>query len=104
MSRARISRVLTHILLNLRSTDAPVSPNGMLPYLRVLGFRETAAPLLHELKHRAHAPLITRVPEAFDVLDAQGLSCFCQDILASEIYRSRAKAYPDDYRRKVEIL
>jgi hypothetical protein len=104
MSRARISRVLTHILLNLRSADAPVSSDGTLPYLRVLGFRETAAPLLHELKLRTQAPLITRVPEACDVLGAPGLSCFRQDILASEIYRSRAKSCPDDYRRKVEIL
>jgi predicted nucleotidyltransferase len=104
VSRARISRALTHILLNLRSSDTLISPAGMLPYLRVLGFRASAAPLLHELKHRAQAPVITRVPEAFDALGEPGLTCFRQDILASEIYRSQAKAYPDDYRRKVEIL
>ena len=44
------------------------SDDGMLPYLRVLGFRQAATPLLHEIKQRAQAPLITRVPEAEQML------------------------------------
>jgi hypothetical protein len=75
-----------------------------LPYLRVLGFRESAGPLLHELKLRAKVPVITRVPEAFKRLDEHALFYFRQDLLGAEIYRSRAKGYPDDYRRKIEIL
>jgi predicted nucleotidyltransferase len=103
VSRARISRVLTHILLGLQEAETLISPEGTLPYLRVLGFQSSAGPLLHELKLRAHAPVITRVPEAFQLLDEPSLFYFRQDLTGAEIYRSRAKSYPDDHRRKVEI-
>lgn len=111
VTRARIARTLTHILLQLPvQMPAPlVSDTGTLPYLRVLGFRQTAAPLLHEIKLRSQAPIITRVPEAERVLSAQSLLYFKQDLFAGEIYRSILLqkcecCYPDDYRRKIEIV
>ena len=111
VSRARIARVLTHILLQLPPLmPAPlISGKGFLPYLRMLGFRQTAAPLLHEIKQRAHAPLITRVPETERILSAAEMLYFKQDLFASEVYRSVllqkcGHCYPDDYRRKIEIV
>ena len=86
-----------------------ISGKGFLPYLRMLGFRQAAAPLLHEIKQRAHAPLITRVPEAERMLSAAEMLYFKQDLFASEVYRSVllqkcGHCYPDDYRRKIEIV
>lgn len=111
VTRARIARALTHILLRLPAQmPAPlISANGTLPYLRVLGFRKDAAPLLHEIKLRAKAPLITRVPEAERELTAEAMSYFRQDLFASEIYRSAllhkcGHCYPDDFRRRIEIV
>lgn len=111
ITRARIARALTHILLRLPARmPAPlVSTDGTLPYLRVLGFRQTATPLLHEIKQRSRVPLITRVPEATQILSAEALSYFNQDLFASEVYRSSllqkcGHCYPDDYRRKIEIV
>lgn len=111
VTRARIARTLIHILLQLPSKmPAPlVQENGTLPYLRVLGFRKSAAPLLHEIKKRAFAPLITRAADAADLLSAKQLAYFKQDLFASEIYRSVllhkcGRCYPDDYRRRIEIL
>lgn len=111
VTRARISRALTHILLQLPAQmPAPlISDNGTLPYLRVLGFRETAAPLLHEIKRRAASPLITRVPEAKRLLCAHSRLYFKQDLFAAELYRGilldkSGHCYPDDYRRKIEIV
>ena len=111
VTRARIARALTHILLQLPAQmPAPlISGSGTLPYLRVLGFRGTASPLLHELKLRAQAPLITRVPEAERTLSAEAMLYFNQDLFAAELYRSTllhkcGRCYPDDYRRKIEIV
>ena len=56
MSRARISRCLCHILLDMRKGEP-------LPgYLRILGFKKEAAPLLSLLKERSAIPLVTRPP------------------------------------------
>lgn len=111
VTRARIARTLAHILLQLPSQmPAPLVSNaGVLPYLRVLGFRQTAAPLLHEIKQCAQTPLITRVPEAGQMLSEETMLYFKQDLLASDIYRSAlfhkcGRCYADDYRRKIEIV
>lgn len=111
VTRARIARVLTHILLRLPAQPPTplTSGDGLLPYLRVLGFRQSAAPLLHEIKQRARSPLITRVPEAERMLSPEGMFYFRHDLFASEIYRSIllqkcGRSYPDDHRRTVEIV
>lgn len=111
VTRARIARTLTHILLQLPARmPAPlISVEGTLPYLRILGFRQSAAPLLHEIKLSAQSPLITRVSEAEHLLSAEALLYFKQDLFAGEIYRSIllnkcGSCYPDDYRRKIEII
>lgn len=111
VTRARIARTLTHILLQLPAQmPAPlISEEGTLPYLRVLGFRQSSAPLLHEIKLRAQSSLITRVSEAAQLLSAESLQYFRQDLFAGEIYRSIllnkcGHCYPDDYRRKIEII
>ncbi|MDD7641085.1 MAG: nucleotidyltransferase family protein [bacterium] len=111
VTRARISRVLTHVLLQLPS-EMPVplaASDGTLPYLRVLGFRQSAAPLLHEIKQHANAPLITRIPEAERMLSAETMLYFRQDLFAGEVYRNAllhkcGHCYPDDYRRRIEIV
>lgn len=111
VTHARISRVLTHILLQLPAQlPTPlVSADGTIPYLRVLGFREAAAPLLHAMKKQSPVPIITRAAEAAKVLSPEALRYFKQDLLASELYRSMilqkcGHCYPDDYRRKIEIF
>lgn len=111
MTRARIARVLTHILLRLPAQPpAPLtSSDGLLPYLRVLGFRRSAAPLLHEIKQHARPPLIARVPEAERTLSPEGMFYFRQDLFASEVYRSVllqkcGRSHPDDHRRKIEVV
>ena len=103
---ARISRALTHILLNIRAKDQ--KPDA-LPYLRVLGFRRSAAPLLTQLKSCAKAPIITSPAAAEEQLTAQGLAMLHTDIHASDLYRCIAtnktgRAYPNEYQRKLLIV
>ena len=59
-----------------------------LPYLRVLGFRSPAAPLLAELKKRAKAPVLYSLASAGELLCGPGLSMLKQDVYASDLYRS----------------
>ena len=53
----RIKRALLHILLGIRDTAAPAS------YARVLGFRKTAQPLLHQISQESTIPMITKLPK-----------------------------------------
>lgn len=111
VSRSRLARVLTHILLCFPTfMHTPlIANNGTLPYLRVLGFRKTAQPLLHALKKHADAPIITRVAQAQRMLSEDAMEYFKQDLRTAEIYRSLlfhkcGQRYPDDYRRTIEIV
>ncbi len=54
----RVCRALLHILLGLKKTQPEAS------YARVLGFRRSASPLLHEIKKRSSIPLITKLPSS----------------------------------------
>ena len=70
LTRTRIARCLTHILLDveeypfrqLRTSAFPV------PYARILGFRKEAAPLLSVLKKTSRIPLITKTADATRIL------------------------------------
>ena len=84
----RINRVLTHILLDIKKTDT--LPENNAPYLRVLGFKKGSSALLHEIKEKASAPLITKVADASSQLSPHSYEIFKKDIFASDLYRSIA--------------
>ena len=56
-------------------------------YLRVLGFREAAKPLLSSISKKASAPLITKVADASNILSADAMQVFGQDLYAADLYR-----------------
>lgn len=64
---SRVRRALLHILLDIRKT-APERPGytdreeASLPGIRVLGFRRSAAPLLHTIRSTCLLPLVTKLP------------------------------------------
>lgn len=60
ITHTRITRILTHIMLGFTGEDL----NADVPYLRLLGFRRSAAPLLAEIRKKASVPLITKVADA----------------------------------------
>ena len=76
---SRISRVLIHILLDIKDDDLLQKP-----YIRILGFKKSAAPLLHAIKKEASAPIITKVADAPYELIAK-------DIFAADIYNRLCK-------------
>ena len=91
----RISRVLIHILLNIGTDDSATFLAK--PYLRILGFRKSSSPLLHELKKRASAPIITKVADApYDLI--------ANDIFAADVYSRLTGASRNEFTQPIVIV
>lgn len=92
LTYTRICRVLIHILLDITKEDyLTYQGASMVPYLRVLGFKKEAKPLLSAIKKKASSPLITKVADASNVLLKNELLLLQKDIFASDLYRGIAK-------------
>lgn len=114
MTYARISRILTHLLLHI--TDSQTGPYlnpsqrpFALPYLRVLGFKKSSSGLLARLKETAKAPVITSLSAAEALLKPEGLTMLTTDVFASDLYRSvqishTQKPCPNEYARRLLTL
>lgn len=89
---ARISRVLLHILLNIKTPDdftKSISERSLsVPYARLLGFRKQSAPLLNHLKKQSRIPLISNLPGSFNLLEDNGAKMLRQNIDASCLYEA----------------
>lgn len=106
-TRLRINRALIHCLLGITSgTLRNVKASGYAHYGRILGFRETARPLLKELSEHAKIPLIYQPAHAKEMLSREGKPSFSLDVFAAELYRMTAQrkfgsVIPEEYRRKL---
>ena len=89
LTYVRISRVLCHILLNVRKADMEhYKEEGEVFYARVLGFRQDAEDLLAEINKKSHIPVITRVSEGDRLGSKVARRQFERDVLASHFYES----------------
>jgi predicted nucleotidyltransferase len=110
LTYTRVCRALLHILLDIRQSEYPsLRTEAGLPYLRVLGFRKDAAPLLSSIKKEASAPLVTKVADAPHILSATALPLLQQDIRCADLYRSIAsmrcgKTLPTEYTQGLVLL
>lgn len=83
----RISRLLLHILLNLKNADYTSGKScGFVPYLRLLGFRKKSAPLLREIQKNTSVPLIIRPAKDSQILTPPAADIFQKDLFASDLY------------------
>lgn len=104
----RISRGLLHLMLGI--TDEAMMcwnplrletpPNS---YARVLGFRQSAFPLLHEIKKQSTVPLITKLAAAKEnaMLQLDIRSSHMYHMAVYEKFRTRLS---DEYRREILIF
>jgi predicted nucleotidyltransferase len=84
----RMSRILTHILLSITKEDYMTAKSmDYIPYLRILGFRRDAAPLLSSIKKTASVPLLSKLADADNHLTNKALRMLERDIFAGELYR-----------------
>jgi len=111
MTHSRISRCLVHILLNIRKEDLAHYINSLeyTPYARVLGFRQTASPLLNTISKQTRIPLITKLADAGNILSEGALDMLQKDIYGSHIYNSiltakTKKAMRNEYATPLVII
>lgn len=88
MTFTRLSRCLTHILLDVRRDDLAAYREEHVFYARILGFRQDAGPLLHAIKQHASVPLLSKLADAPALLSPLGLMMFNQDLRAAHIYNA----------------
>ncbi|WP_075718646.1 nucleotidyltransferase [Roseburia sp. 499] len=106
----RISRLLLHLILNIKSTDYGfLKTDTLTPYFKLLGFRKSAAPLLSSFKETGKAPLITNISDAENQLSADARSLLQLDITASDLYHLALTAKGNqpplnDYRHPLVII
>lgn len=95
LTYTRISRVLIHILLDIKNDDHKTYHTA--PYLRVLGFRKSSVALMHEIKKRASAPLITKVADApYDLI--------AKDIFAADVYNRLCANSRNEFTNGIVIV
>ena len=105
----RVSRALLHILLGMEAGElADSRSQDYVSYARVLGFRQSAAPLLHEIKRRGDLPLVTKVADAPGLLPPRAMAMLRQDLYASHLYQSlvfqkSGKTIKNEYTRSVIV-
>ena len=85
----RISRSLLHILLDIRKED-PVydGQEKEALYARILGFRQTAVPLLTAIRANSQIPLISKLADAHKYLKEPALRRLTKDIQAAHLYNA----------------
>lgn len=89
----RISRCLTHVLLDITQEEFSVyKASDYCSYARVLGFKKSAAPLLSAIKKNSPLPLITKTADASAILSGQSLHLFHKDLFASHLYQAAVSA------------
>lgn len=88
----RLSRVLLHILLNIKTPDSYRDPFAQrklsVPYARLLGFRGSASALLKKLKQNSQIPLLTKLADAEALLSREGYAFFKQDLFCASVYEA----------------
>lgn len=110
---SRISRVLTHILLDITAPDSFKDPlaarNLPVPYARLLGFKKASSDLLAAIKKNSSIPLISKLADASSLMNNAAFMQMKQDIMAGNIYESvfsnkYKKEMLNEYRQSPVIL
>lgn len=103
----RISRLLLHILLNLKKTDEKAGKEiGYIPYLRLLGFRKESSCLLHKINKKTSLPILARTAKDAAPLMGTASKMFHQDVFASDLYygilaQKSQTAQKNEFQRKL---
>jgi predicted nucleotidyltransferase len=80
----RITRSLTHILLNIEENSLEESAL----YIRILGFKKASSNLLTILNQSTSIPIISKLADSKNLLSTTALNMLEQDIFASDIYNT----------------
>lgn len=106
----RVNRCILNLMLGITKVDTVAFKEyGCVPWLRILGFRKNAAPLLSALKKNASVPVITKTANASSILSGQALSLFEKHLKTAELYRllsqlKTGRSMKNEYTRSIIIV
>ena len=113
LTYTRISRVLMHILLDIKTPENFKSPLAdrklSVPYARLLGFRQGSEPLLAEIKRNSNVPLLSKMADARYLLDERALTLLMQDVCCASVYesaitRATGRPVPNEWKMSPVIV
>lgn len=86
-TRATVQRALLRILLDIHTKDlTPLLTEPHLPYIRVLGCRQNALPLLGKISQNAKIPLITNLGKQYATLSPLAQKLIDYEVRATKLY------------------
>ncbi|MDR1540055.1 MAG: nucleotidyltransferase family protein [Clostridiales bacterium] len=89
---SRLQRAALHLVLGMKRRDfEEFKKAGGPQYIRILGFKKNAAPLLRDIKEKAKLPIVLNLKNSSD-LPEPGRSMLEQDLSSSDIYYLSCKS------------
>lgn len=111
ITMTHINRALLHILLSIKKSDMELLQKyEYCAYLRLLGFRREASPLMNTIKTASRRPVITKLADARNRLHQEQFSLLEKDIAASGLYqqlaliKKEAAVFSGEYRQPIIIV
>ena len=101
-TRTAINRALLHILLDVKASDVQaITKRGCVDYIRVLGFRKEAAPLLKTFSDIPEIPLITNLSDAPVLCETDIRADLIYQMCTSQKYQT---PFINEYQRKMLVV
>ncbi|PHV71105.1 hypothetical protein CS063_07175 [Sporanaerobium hydrogeniformans] len=86
-TRATVQRAFLRLLLDIKKIDMlSLETHDWIPYIRVLGCRKTAFPLLKKLTQKASVPIITNLSKVKHTLSPEAQKLLTYEIRATQLY------------------
>ncbi len=105
LTYARIMRALAHVLTDIRETPDSLRKIAQeCEGLRLLGFRESAEPLLNRISKSSKFKIITKVPAEYSSLNDATRGVLDKDLFVSSLYDKAAGIKTPEYSKKIIII
>ena len=101
-TRTRIERCLLHILFGVTKEDMDSFRKNETCYARILGFKESATPLLRRIKECTSVPVLTKPAQRTKRCNEEENRLFSYDVAATDLYNQVVNhnyhvLLPDDF-------
>lgn len=106
----RVNRCLLNVMLQITKEETErYKQMNSAPWIRILGFKKDASPLLSSMKKNAAVPIITKAAAASSYLTTDAFSLFEKHVQCADIYRmvqqtKTGQSVRNEYTRSVIII
>ena len=98
-------RALAHVLTDIRETPDSLRKIAQeCEGLRLLGFRESAEPLLNRISKSSKFKIITKVPAEYSSLNDATRGVLDKDLFEYSLYDKAAGIKTPEYSKKIIII